>query len=621
MNVAAALLAPLLVPVDGGPTFELSTEPFADPLPPIGAPFTVAAADYDGDGDDDLLINRHNLAPLELWRNDDGRLRFVERAASGLDEAVGIRTLYAEEAAVRAAIDARDGDGLFVWHGPRRGGPWYFAFRRAAAGSRALQLEIRTNRQVRSVKGLAAQQVREPDEESVDVQIPADVTELDFTVRIQGNSHRLGARWRDGGPPMFLGAELTRCDEIAVWPPDPHGVAWVDVEGDERPELYIGRGALAGTLRTDEPPKRNRFFVATAGARLYRLAGAERFPEDWGRARQPQWVDVDGDGQPELYLGNRTSPNALYRREPDGGRYVDVAPELGLDVEHGDSFAWLDLDGDGRDDLVYLAAKDRVGVLCNVAGERFEPRPAEELGLQPPAPERAGRRDSTGEYFETLGFHVADFDADGRLDLMMTGHRSEGAVHLFVARERGFVDVSDERGLADLRGVETAFTLDADNDGFEDVACLRADGVLLLHNRGGERFEPRAIGADWERTTFGTGCALDVDGDDLEDLVLVSGPRFVALNRGATENGVLQVSFSDHTAAALGSVVVAGYESGRRCAARFGSQGNPPSSQTARPLRFGVPAGDRVVELRVERGGAVTTITVPDGARDVVVPR
>jgi len=610
-----------LAPMQGAPSFELTAEPFADPIPPIGAPFTAAAADYDLDGDADLLINRHNLAPLELWRNDGGTFRFVERAASGLDEVLGIPTLYAADEEMLASIEAHGRDGLYLWHGPKRRGPWLFAFRRSEAG-RALTLELRTNREIQAVKDVEPELCTQPDRETLDLAIGADVTVLDFKVRIYGASHRLDVHWhQDGGPPMFVGPELVEVERVDLWPPDPHGVAWVDVEGSERPELFIARGALAGTLRADETPKRNRYFVAQDEGRAFRLHGPERFPSDWGRARQPRWIDVDRDGSPELCLGNRTSPNALYRRDPETGRWVDEAAAAGLDVELGDVFAWLDVDDDGRDDLLYLAVNDRLAARRNVDGFLREPLSVERLGLVPAESRRKERAVPVGEYFETLALHVADFDSDGRLDLLLTGHRSPGTAHLFLRRGERFEDVTLAFGLGELADVRAAFSIDAENDGFEDVVCVRERDVVLLSNRSGTSFEVLPISSGWPREQFGTGCVLDANGDGLEDFVVVAGPRFFALNRTETDHRALLVDFEGRASAAVGAVVTAHYASGRRRAARFGSHRNPPASQTAEPLRFGVPAGDRIESLRVVRGTDVTTIRVESGARRVRVPR
>ena len=55
-------------------------------------------------------------------------------------------------------------------------------------------------------------------------------------------------------------------------------------------------------------------------------------PELFGdHGAQPlAWADFDNDGDLDLYVGFRYTPNRLY--ENDDGVFRDVAPEVGLDV-------------------------------------------------------------------------------------------------------------------------------------------------------------------------------------------------------------------------------------------------------------------------------------------------
>jgi hypothetical protein len=62
------------------------------------------------------------------------------------------------------------------------------------------------------------------------------------------------------------------------------------------------------------------------------------------------WEDYDNDGDQDLYVANDFGRNNLYRN--DGGRFVDVAAEAGVeDVGPGMSVAWGDYNGDGLVDL------------------------------------------------------------------------------------------------------------------------------------------------------------------------------------------------------------------------------------------------------------------------------
>lgn len=62
------------------------------------------------------------------------------------------------------------------------------------------------------------------------------------------------------------------------------------------------------------------------------------------------WSDYDQDGDPDLYVANDFGRNNFYRN--DGGRFVDVAAQLGCeDQAAGMGVSWEDVDLDGRVDL------------------------------------------------------------------------------------------------------------------------------------------------------------------------------------------------------------------------------------------------------------------------------
>ena len=128
------------------------------------------------------------------------------------------------------------------------------------------------------------------------------------------------------------------------------GAAFFDGDGDGFLDLYIVNGAAlpgyAGPTGSNAY-YRNRADGAFVNATLESRTGDEAF--GMGAAIG----DIDGDGDPDLYVTNY-GPNRLY--ENDGcAVFADVAPELGAaDPGWGTHAAFADYDGDGDLDL-YVA--------------------------------------------------------------------------------------------------------------------------------------------------------------------------------------------------------------------------------------------------------------------------
>jgi hypothetical protein len=226
-------------------------------------------------------------------------------------------------------------------------------------------------------------------------------------------------------------------------------------------------------------------------------------------------VDIDADGDLDLFIAFRDRANAFYRNE--SGRFRDVAAEVGLaDARRSVGAVWFDVDADGDLDLyVGNMDGDANGLYRNDKG-RFTDV-AESAGLAWAG--RAPRESTNG----TVRPCAADVNGDGRIDLFAANYGPNG---LFLNRPGGtFEDVSRAWGIAiDSRYDACAFA-DFDHDGRLD---LYVNGTVTggtsyrdhLFRHTGTAFEDvtpdniRALQAD-----HGVQWA-DVDGDGDEDLAL-----------------------------------------------------------------------------------------------------
>jgi hypothetical protein len=224
--------------------------------------------------------------------------------------------------------------------------------------------------------------------------------------------------------------------------------------------------------------------------------------------------DFDRDGVLDVLVTDVTG-NTLYHGRPDG-TFEDVTDRCGLPRQTAGSTvaAWVDIDGDGWEDLILA---DRV--YRNEEGKRFADYTSR-CNLRLP--------------HTVTGVQVADYDRDGKLDLYvtragrpagqswMTGKSGESMGN-YLYRNKGdwqFEDVTAASGtMGGYRSSFSAAWLDADNDGWPDLYVINefGDGVLLVNNRDGT-FREQAL-AD-HPADFGTmGLAVgDVDNDGNIDI-------------------------------------------------------------------------------------------------------
>ena len=229
------------------------------------------------------------------------------------------------------------------------------------------------------------------------------------------------------------------------------------------------------------------------------------------------------------------------------------------------TFAWGDVDGDGKLELAAVSADGKLQLLANAGGDRFEDV-SERVGL-------AGITDAA------LALWV-DYDVDGRLDLFV-GARA-GASRLFRNEGGLFVDMTAGVGLATEGSVRSADWLDHDGDGRADLHVVTAERHELYRGLEGGFFE-RA-----ELPTSGAGGVIERSGVVLADATTNTTS---ASNSSSDDDG-------SHTSAARTRAVDGTRSSGSRvplgpapivgsalpipsCASSIQDQANPGTCLTA----------------------------------------
>jgi hypothetical protein len=294
---------------------------------------------------------------------------------------------------------------------------------------------------------------------------------------------------RDGRLPTSLLAwerdgfrDVTSEAGIRVDAPSQAG-AFADFDLDGHLDLFVGYESGPGEVH---PCRlwRNR------GDGTFEDVSAATGADIVGFVKAAIWGDIDGDGDPDLYLSRLGEPNSLLRNDldADGRRHFrDIAAAAGV-TEPIASFpaAFFDADDDGDLDLFVSAftrdflGEELEGLLQALLGRTTVPE-----DLRP----RFYRNRGDGTFDETglsaglldpilgMAVNVGDLDGDGRLDLYVgTGAPDYAALVPNVLMQNlgdgHFRDVSASAGVGHLQKGHGIALGDLDGDGDEDLFAV-----------------------------------------------------------------------------------------------------------------------------------------------------
>ena len=323
------------------------------------------------------------------------------------------------------------------------------------------------------------------------------------------------------------------------------GLALFDYDGDGLIDVYFCNGAPLPGTKVDKPPRHA----------LYKNLGGWRFEdvtEEAGIACTRYGLgvavgDYDNDGHADVYLDN-FGPNVLYRNLGNGA-FAEVTREAGLvkpdEKIVGAGACFLDVDGDGELDLY-------VGNYMELDCDRHRPRVVAGFPSYPqpreydPVPDILYRNTGRGTFTDasresgiaahagrSMGMTCADYDNDGDTDVFVCNDVQEN----FLFRNDGcgnFEQVGVLVGVALNANGETLANMgvdsgDYDNDGWLDFFTTNYQSSLpiLFHNVGKGMFDDVTTAAN-----AGAGCLpyvnwgsglVDFDNDGYRDLFIANG--------------------------------------------------------------------------------------------------
>ena len=316
------------------------------------------------------------------------------------------------------------------------------------------------------------------------------------------------------------------------------GVSFVNVVDDEHPlsRLYILGYACGGIAVGDVDGDGWDDIYCTGGPRdsvLYRQVGKLQFEDvtqSAGVAASGKWscsaqfVDIDNDGDLDIYVCNYAEPNLLYINDGKGN-FSESAQSAGVAVNDASLSAhFADYDNDGDLDYYLLTNRlIRAGGLPTAKEATFR-TPEGKPALKPefePFYELFDK--GAGQYtIRTIGRPDRLFENDGK---------------------GNFRDVTQEAGISDMAYGLSAAWFDYDNDGLIDlyVANDFQDPDYFYRNNGDGTFTNVIKSAVPHTTWFSMGSDVaDLNNDGLMD--------FFVLDMAATTHYKAKIAMGDMSA-------------------------------------------------------------------------
>lgn len=289
---------------------------------------------------------------------------------------------------------------------------------------------------------------------------------------------------------------------VPVWD-KPESLEAADMNGDGAPDLVVGHGGYERNLVSillSNPEGGFHRPVGTAAAREHRSL---------------QIVDVNGDGHPDVAVGDRLGGELRFLINDGSGTFPGLQLfDAGYSV---DSVATGDMDGDGVIDLV---TADRM-----LAGVRIHRRTT--------SPIFATSEGHSGA--EPVGPALSDFDGDGKLDVAVATE-SDGKVWLFLGNGDGTVQAASTITAGGKPASIAAG--DLDGDGHTDLVLSNSSGrPRWLRGKGDGSFHG-AVEFPFNEPTQQVVLA-DLDANGRLDVILSGGP--------GSANGVLLIQSNDGT--------------------------------------------------------------------------
>jgi hypothetical protein len=298
-------------------------------------------------------------------------------------------------------------------------------------------------------------------------------------------------------------------------------VAFADADGDGNLDIYLLNQTLGSWCRLWLGDGKGGFTEMKSDQFLVTWQDEKLRPNPIPKAASILPFDFRGNGAQDILLSTSDQHGYRFRCLPTPAGKEGPSTLKVFGTHHwtdGTTVLLSDVDGDGCVDFF-------------LGGQRYRRSAALMCGTFPAYEQSAARGEEASQGRSRLRFEVdleqtalflpigagsiaADFDGDGRVDLLCRG---AGVQLLRNLGNRRFEDVTEQAGLAKLPAGGPIAVADFNNDGLLDIFC----GMRLYLNQGGGKFKDAT--ADSGLGSVGTGgnaTVADFDNDGLPDLLV-----------------------------------------------------------------------------------------------------